>query len=212
MNEGNLIIIGLDANGNVCTGKVNVMLRNRGLLDIHVVQHLHLTTGTTCNKNTQAIPVNGIWTSPSLECSAAGYYGFGELIIGKTDHQILWADFSYESVLGFQPPEPSYQAPQCLTLNDPRVVKKYNKVLHHEHARLSLGPRAFTLQESMPHGLMVNHHQEYESLAQLDSCARKHANKKCQKSRMGAIEWEDRSLGPIRLKPKQYQSKYEQDT
>jgi hypothetical protein len=67
--------------------------------------------------------------SPSLECLAAGYYGFGELFIGKTDHRMIWADFSYEFALGFQPPKPKYRQPQQLTLTDPRVVKKYNKVL-----------------------------------------------------------------------------------
>jgi hypothetical protein len=123
MNEGNLIIIGLDANDNVRTGEVNAMLRNRGLQDIHATQHPQLATEATCNKNTQAIPVDGIWTSPSVECLSAGYLGFGEIIIGKTDHRMIWADFSYESILGFQPPEPSYRPPQRLTLADPRVVK-----------------------------------------------------------------------------------------
>ena len=104
---------------------------------------------------------------------------------------MIWADFSYESVLGFQPPEPRYRAPQRLTLTDPRVVKKYNKILRREHARLRLRPRAFALQEAIPLGLTECHHQEYETLAQLDYCARQHANKKCRKLRMGAIEFSD---------------------
>jgi hypothetical protein len=91
--EGNLLIIGLDANDNVRTGAVNAMLRSKGLLDAHAAQHPHHPTEATCNKNKQDIPVDGIWTSLSLECSAAEYYGFGELIIGKTDHRMIWADF-----------------------------------------------------------------------------------------------------------------------
>jgi hypothetical protein len=107
MSEGNLIVIGLDANDNVRTGDVNAMLRSLGLKEVHSLKHPHLSAEATCNKNMQDIPVDGIWASPSLECTAGGYYGFGEQVIGKTDHRMIWADFSYESAFGFQPPEPT---------------------------------------------------------------------------------------------------------
>jgi hypothetical protein len=168
MTVGNLIIIGLDVNDNVRTGAVNAMLRSRGLLDVHSAQHPHLTPRVTCNKNTQDIPINGIWASPSLNCSSAGYLGFSKIIIGKTDHCLIWADYTYKSALGFQPPEPNYIPPQCLTLNDPHVVKKYNCVLHHEHNRLCLGTQSFALQSAVPLGLTFAHHKEYETIAHLD--------------------------------------------
>jgi hypothetical protein len=189
--EGNLIIIGLDANDNIRTGDVNAMLRSKGLLDVHAVRHPHLPPTATCNKNTQEIPVDGIWASPSLDCTSAGYYGFGELIIGKTDHRMIWADFSYESALGFEPPPIPYKAPQRLTLTDPRVIKKYNKILRKEHQRLKLNTRAYALQASIPTGLTQAHHQEYETLAHLDFCARQHADKQCRKLRMGAVDFSD---------------------
>ena len=114
------------------------MLRIAGLIDVHHAKHPHLSTASTCNKNTHDIPVDGIWASPSLDCVAAGYYGYGELLMGKTDHRMIWADFSYESAFDFQPEPTIYTPPQRLTLEDPRVVKRYNKVLHHEHARLHM--------------------------------------------------------------------------
>ena len=70
MEEGNLILIGMDANDNVRTGDVNTMLRTRGLLDVHAAQHPHLKTESTCKKNTQEIPVDRIWASPSLNCTS----------------------------------------------------------------------------------------------------------------------------------------------
>jgi hypothetical protein len=146
MTAGNIIIIGLDANNNVRTGPVNAMLRSRGLVEVHSAKHpQHLPPRATCNKNAQAIPLDGIWAPPSLDCSSAGYLGFGEIIIGKTDHYLIWVDFTYESALRFQPLEPSYVAAQRLTLNDPRVVKTYNRVLRHEHNRLRIGTRSFAL-------------------------------------------------------------------
>jgi hypothetical protein len=191
MTACNLIIIGLDANGKVWTGPVNAMPRSRGLVDVHSAQHPHLPPRATCNKNTQAIPVDGRWASPSLDCSSAGYLGFGEIMIGKTDHCLIWANFTYESALGFQPPEPSYIAPQRLTLNDPRVVKKYNHVLRLEYNWLRLGTRSLAFQSALPLGLTPAHHKEYETIAHLDDCACKHANKKCRKLRMGALDFLD---------------------
>ena len=188
---GNLIIIGMDANDNVRNGDVKEMLRSRGIVDVHAAQHPNLPTASTCNKNTRNIPVDGIWASPSLDCLAAGYYGYGELVIGKTDHRMIWADFSYESALGFQPPVPSYVQPQRLTLTDPRVIKRYNKVLKMEHLRLRLTQRSFDLQLAVPFGLTLQHKKEYETLAHLDNCARIHADKKCRKLRMGAIDFSD---------------------
>ena len=167
------------------------MICNKGLIEVHANRHPQLPTESTCEKNTQAIPVDGIWASPSLDCLAAGYYGYGELVIGKTDHRMIWADFSYESALGFKPPEPTYSTPQRLTLTDPRVVQKYNKILRREHTRQKLGPRAFALQAAIPSGLTTEHHKEYEKLAHIDICARQHANKKCQKLRMAAREYSD---------------------
>ena len=76
-SAGNLIIIGMDANDNVRNGEVNTMLRNRGFVEVHAARHPQLPTASTCNKNTRNIPVDGIWASPSLDCLAAGYYGYG---------------------------------------------------------------------------------------------------------------------------------------
>jgi hypothetical protein len=176
MDEGEMIILGLDANDNVRTGDVNAMLRIKGLVDVHAAKHPHLATESTCDKNTQEIPVDGIWATPALECISAGYYGFGELVMGKTNHRMIWADFTYKSALGFEPPKPVYRAPQRLTLTDPRVIKKYNKILRQEHTRQRLDQRAFALQESIPQGLTLQHQQEYKTLAHLDLCARRHAN------------------------------------
>jgi hypothetical protein len=89
-------MIGLDANNNVrTTGPVNAMLRSRGLVEVHSAQHPHLPPRATCNKNTQDIlPVDGIWAPPSLDCLSAGYLRFGKIIIGKTDHCLIWADLA----------------------------------------------------------------------------------------------------------------------
>jgi hypothetical protein len=89
ITEGNLLLIGLDANDNVRTGDVNAMLHIKGLTDVHAAKHPRLQTVTTSNKNQRGTPVDGIRVSTALECSGAGYCGFGELVIGKTDHDLV---------------------------------------------------------------------------------------------------------------------------
>jgi hypothetical protein len=84
-----------------------------------------------------------------MDCLSAGYYGVGELLIGKMDLCMIRADFSYQSTLGFQPPKTRYVAAQQLMLQDLRVVKKYNKVLHQEHHHLRLGTQS--LSDSLHH-------------------------------------------------------------
>jgi hypothetical protein len=111
--EGDLFIIGMDANDNVRTGDVNAMLRSMGLVDVHCEKHPHLPTVSTCNKNTKGIPVDGIWASPSVECTAAGYYGYGELLMGKTDHRMLWAIFHMNQSSDSNRPLPNIKLLKC---------------------------------------------------------------------------------------------------
>jgi hypothetical protein len=47
------------------------------------------------------------------------------------------------------------------------------------------------LQSAVPFGLTPAHHKEYDTIAHLDDCARKQANKKCRKLRVGALEFSD---------------------
>jgi hypothetical protein len=54
--EGDLFLIGMDANDNVRTGDVNAMLWNLGLVDVHHAKHPHLPTTAICNKNTKGFP------------------------------------------------------------------------------------------------------------------------------------------------------------
>jgi hypothetical protein len=107
-DKGNQFIIGLDANGNVRTIDINCMMRQAGLVDIHHLRHPHLSTTATCNTNTQDIPVYGIWGSLTLDCVTARYYGSGELLMGKTDHRMIWADFLCESAFGLIPESKPY--------------------------------------------------------------------------------------------------------
>jgi hypothetical protein len=54
---------------------------------------------------------------------------------------------------------------------------------------LHLNKQAFALQAAIPSGLLNHYHRKYATLAHLDDCGRKHANKKCRKLRMGKHDY-----------------------
>jgi hypothetical protein len=107
-------------------------------------QHPHVPTTATCNKNIQNIPTDGIWASPSLDCLAPGYYAFWRTSYWQNGPLYDLGRLLLPICAGL--PTPIYRAPQRLTLQDPRVLKRYNKVLPQEHTRLRLGTRPYDFQ------------------------------------------------------------------
>ena len=187
---GDSIILGLDANENVRTGDIHRYIQQWGLVDAHFSTHPNEATVATCSKNRSDIPIDGIWTSAAIDILAAGYSGFGEYAIGNADHRLLWIDVTAHSCLGLQPPTPAYRQPRRLTLQDPRIVKRYNRLLLSAYDRHRLPQRASLLHHQLPafsHAAQT----EYESLAVLDFQCRQHAEKHCRKLRMGQVPFSD---------------------
>lgn len=190
LTQGDTLILSLDANEFVRSNEINRYIRKWGLIDAHYYRHPNLPTVATCSKNRHNTPIDGIWVSASIDIRACGYTGFGEYPIGLTDHRLLWIDVSTTSCLGLTPPPPVYQPPRRLTVNDPRTINRYNKILKQEHQRLRLPQRAVTLHNHLP-CFTTENQREYESLAKLDLQCRRHAERKCRKLRMGAIPFSD---------------------
>ena len=190
LSLGDAIILSLDANDNVRLGAINRFIQKWGLVDAHCHRHPHLPTVATCSKNRSEIPIDGIWCSASVDILAAGYSGFGEYPIGHADHRLLWVDVSACSCFGLVPPSPTYTQPRRLTLQDPRVVKRYNKLLISAYERHQLPQRARRLYGQYNN---FDHHAqtEYETLAQLDLQCRRYADRRCRKLRMGNTPFSD---------------------
>jgi hypothetical protein len=101
--EGNLIILGIDLNDHACTSEAAQTIESWGLINIHTTHHTELPAVATCNKNQSNVPIDGIWCSPAIEIISGGMTGFG-YDLGKTDHIMLWADFTVDSLFGYRPP------------------------------------------------------------------------------------------------------------
>jgi hypothetical protein len=127
--EGNLIILGLDLNDNDWTSTAAQAIESWGLINVHTTHHPDLPTVATCNKNQSNIPIDGMWCSPGIEIISAGMAGFRSPDLGKTDHRLLWADFTVDSLFGYRPPPLVYIQQTGIPLHDPAFAQRLNAKL-----------------------------------------------------------------------------------
>ena len=71
-------MVGANASKDTLTGKMAKALKEFGLVEAIRTKHKTKSLPATQNGNQQRTPIDGLWTSQSLEIKAAGYLGFGE--------------------------------------------------------------------------------------------------------------------------------------
>ena len=99
--QGERLILLMDANDNVYSGKFSTRLAEEGI-DLKEAVHAQ-TEGQgphTHNRGTE--PIDGIWFTPELELECASYLPFDGSL---GDHRPVVADFSQRSVLGTNLPK-----------------------------------------------------------------------------------------------------------
>ena len=74
MQEGDHVVLGLDANEDVRSGAVQKGLANIGMFEAIIRHHPTKSVPATCNKNLSIMPIDGIWTSPGVEVLRCGYF------------------------------------------------------------------------------------------------------------------------------------------
>ena len=128
VKDNEKVIIRLDANSDVRTGAVAQMLRQHGFEEQITYRHGSFAPPPgTHMANTKGIPIDGIWTNFGHGTMRCGFTGFGKGLPG--DHRTCWIDLPIREVLGYNPPDLHRVFPPDLTAKDPRVGKKYNKLL-----------------------------------------------------------------------------------
>ena len=71
-------------------------------------------------------PIDTMMCTAGIQVVKAGYLSFGE---GVGDHRPLFIDVTIASTLGVKVSVPTKMVARQLKLLDPRIVKKYNKLL-----------------------------------------------------------------------------------
>jgi hypothetical protein len=123
MDEGNQLIIGIDANEDVRTGEMAEFFQTPGLRDAILDKHSQSSPPATHNRNNQRRPIDELFVTPGLQAVAAGYSAFG---VGcPSDHRVLWADFTYTDAFGLSSTPLVSPGARCLNTKNPRLVEKY---------------------------------------------------------------------------------------
>ena len=73
-DDGNHVVLGMDANDNIRDGKVIKALLEVGILEAVVSNHGGESVPATCATNKQRKPIDSIWASPGLIVLKCGFY------------------------------------------------------------------------------------------------------------------------------------------
>ena len=124
------VILGIDMNEDVRTGKLAKRLKELGLIDLILSTHPTLSPPATFNRNNTRTLVDAIWGNISLEVITAGCGPFdGGYPSALSDgHRFLWIMVSNHSLLGKHLPitNPKLRI-ELLKLEDPRSRKVFTR-------------------------------------------------------------------------------------
>ena len=183
ISKGEQLVIGGDWNEKVTAHKFLEPFQERGLLPAIQLRH---GTSLPPTYNRGSKPIDEIFVSQTLDVIQAGYGEFGST---AGDHRPIWIDISKTTAIGTKQLVPAQRAPKRLRCKDPRLVKKYNYILHQELDAKGVFHRAHRLLQSFHTPLTIPEEKEFEKLDKLREKAMKKAEKQCRKLKMGAYQW-----------------------
>jgi hypothetical protein len=96
---GDLIVIGIDANEDVCQGDTARIFSEMALCEVILELHRHKPAPATCDKNNNCEPIEGLFASPGVRIVAGGYSSFNAGC--PSDHRYLWIDIPYQDAFGY---------------------------------------------------------------------------------------------------------------
>jgi hypothetical protein len=132
--------------------------------------------------------VDGLWATPGIQVTRCGYLEPREF---TGNHSLLWADISFASALGHNPPDPISPQARRLKLGYSHIVDKYLAIYEKLIHRHNLIDPQLKLEASTQVGLPLTPEQaqEAEAIDILRTKCMLKAERRCRKLRMGAIQF-----------------------
>ena len=130
--EGRRLIICLDANDHVYTGKLGKALVSTPNLDLREATESSTGIKLTATYFRGSRPIDAIWTTPDVEisniCAMPIGYGVG-------DHRVFLLDVTSRSVVGHNPQPVKKPNARRLNTRIPRCSERYNSILEDQFLR-----------------------------------------------------------------------------
>ena len=188
MDEGDQLIIGIDANEDVRIGATAEFFQTLGMREAILDKHSQSSPPATHNRNNQRQPIDGLFVTPGLQAVAAGYSAFGDGC--PSDHRVLWADFTYTDAFGLSSTPLVCPGARRLNTKNPRLVEKYVQLLRKQLVHSGLAKRLFDLELSATQqGWSTLLQEEYDDIQASHLKLRTLIERNLRKLRMGGIPW-----------------------
>lgn len=156
-------------------------MANMGLVDMIGQRHGCKSLPITCKKSNK-FPIDAIFGPSHMAAFPCGFLKFGTL---GGDHRGLWLDIPKRALFGCKIPVQVPAILRRLTLEDPRVVEKYNECLEKELKELNIYQRTMAIYREATFPLSPDLALVYENLdADIVRC-QETAEKKCRKVHTG---------------------------
>jgi hypothetical protein len=194
MDEGDQLIIGIDASEDVHTGAMAEFFQTLGLRNAILDKHSQSSPPATNNRNNQRQPIDGLFVTPDLRAVPARYSAFGAGC--PSDHCVLWADFTYTDAFVLSSTPLVSPGVRRLNTKNPRLVEKYVQQLRKQLVHSGLAKRLFSLELcATQRGWSSSLQDDYDDIqaAHLKLC--RQIELKLRKLRMGGIPWSPKLQG-----------------
>ena len=186
--EGNHIIIGIDANEDIRNGETEETFRELEMVECISNRHSKESPPATNNRNTKRQPIDGIFTTPGINPTRAGYLPFGEG--GISDHRVLWVDFNYIDILGYNGEVFATPEPRRLNCKIPKIKNKYKKLTRQLILNTGMSEEIQNIQqEARREGMTEELLNRYNKVHKESTKKRKIIEKQIRKLRMGKVPW-----------------------
>ncbi len=182
-DEGDQIVLGGDWNTPIA--KVNDHLTSFNLKEAITAKHGLDEAPNTCISGSK--PIDGIYVSHTFSGSC-GYLPFfkGGL---SPDHRPIWIELQVDAMLGYSLSDLSHPRIRRLKSKDPRVVKKYQNLLHEFCLQHKIYQKTRALLKQVTYPLSEELQAEFAKLDNQRCNGMRMAEKKCRNLHTGKYAW-----------------------
>ena len=187
IDDGDDIVLMMDANEDVRAGPLSNMLRQLGMRDLILDRHGHKEPPATHYENDNKVPIDAIFSTLQGDIKG-GYLAVDEGPPG--DHRTLWVDIPFQIAFGHNAPNLHKREIENLNPSDPRLRKRYNRKVIEGLKKEKLLDLAKELREKTDNNWPVEELKRiHEKLDRGTYKVRKEAARSLRKKRMGRIPW-----------------------
>lgn len=182
MNNGDQLVLMIDANKDVQDGALSLRSKSMGLISVLQSKFGKATMSPTFQRG--SVLIDDISISPSISTIRAGMLESGN---GPDDHRAIFVDVKQEALIGADLYKINRQPARRLLSTNPVVVDRFNQDYEYQLSRNHVHEQMLELYNSFDTPMTQVQIDKYEKLDRTCMSAFHYGNKRFRKLRMGAI-------------------------